>query len=387
METLEATYEAERRAARVVTELDELPISYEHISTEWLTKLLCGEVEGAEVTDVRAEDVDELNRGHKRLLLSYNEVGTVAGLPESVFCKDSQQLGLRRLASVTAVTEVGFYREIQPLLGLETPSCLLANYDPRSFNSLLVFEDLGNKGAAFCTESTPITRERAEGQVGYLARLHSRFAGEVDSNPLFERFGGLTAMYDGMQRSFFDGRLGEAADRGFLTSEPVIPSSLFKRFAEVWPATERALDIQRSRRTTLTHNDCHVCNWYLTSNGAMRLGDWQVVGAGDRAFDLGFTLVTSLDVEDRRAWERELLELYCENLAEHGGPRLRLPDLWDGYRTQLLVGLAWWTPVVKASSGDFEFDAVDSALRIIGRLAAAIDDLDSFEALDALERA
>ena len=383
---LEQAYEAEREAARVVTELDELPVSYEHISNEWLTALLCGDAEGAEVTGFEAEDADDLNRGHKRILLSYNEAGRAAGLPESVFCKDTQHLGLRRLAAVTAVTEVGFYQEIQPLLGVETPSCLLANRDPRSFNSLLVFEDMRNEGAAFCTERTQITRELAEGQVDYLARLHSHFAGELDSKPLFERFGGLPAMYDGMQRSFFDGRFGEAADRGFLASEAVIPPRVFERVEEVWPATERAIELQRSRSTALTHNDCHLCNWYLTAEDAMRLGDWQVVGRGDRTFELAFTLATSLDVEDRRAWERELLELYCERLAGHGGPRLQLPDLWDGYRAQLFVGLSWWTPVVRTSA-DFEFDALDSALKIIGRLATAIDDLDSFDALENLARA
>ena len=368
-ERIKLAYAEEKRAAHPVTRLDELPFSYEQLTPQWLTALLCPE--GVTVTSFRAEEADDLGRGHARIWLSYSD--PAAGLPESVFCKDSHRLQLRMFNAFLVAGEVQFYREIQAALGVESPECLYVGHSAETGNSLLVFRDLREDGVGFCTEQTYVTRALAEGQLAHAARVHGRFAGEMDTNPLMTGLRPFDEVYTRVQH-LFQGRFGEAVERGFTVAESVIPPALFARRADIWAAVRGAFERQGACAPVLTHNDSHIDNWYPTPAGDLRLGDWQIVARGDLAFDLALILSTSPTVEDRRAWERELLAFYVEQLAAHGGPRLRVDEAFDRYRAQLPAVLAWWTPTL-ARSVDFDFHDHEGTLEIIKRITTAIDDL------------
>ena len=368
-ERIRAAYAEEERTARPVTRVDELPFTYAQLTPEWLSALI-----GAEVASFRAEDADELGRGHARIWLSYADA--VDGMPESVFCKDSQRLELRLFNAFLVAGEVQFYRGIQTALGLEGPKCLYVGYDPDTGNSLLIFRDLREYDLAFCTERTYVTRALAEGQMSHVARVHGRFAGEMDTNALMTTLRPFDEVYTRVQH-LFQGRFGEAVERGFTVAEPAIPPGLFARRADVWPAVQAAFETQRTREPVLTHNDSHIDNWFPTPAGDLRLGDWQIVARGDLAFDLALILSTSPTVEDRRAWERELIALYVEELALNGGPELDAGQVFDRYRAQLPAVLAWWTPTL-ARAVDFDFHDHEGTLEIIKRITTAIDDLRCF---------
>jgi hypothetical protein len=375
-ERIKAAYAEEERAARPVAALDELPFTYAQLTPEWLTELLCGDHPGVTVTSFRAENADELGRGHARIWVSYNDAGPAAGLPASLFCKDSQLLELRLFNAFLVAGEVQFYRGIQAALGVQSPECLYVGYDPDTGNSLLIFRDLCEQGLTFCTEQTYVTRALAEGQLSHIARVHGRFFSEIDTNPLMTELRPFDEVYTRVQH-LFQGRFGEAIERGFTVAESAIPPALFARRAEVWPAVQTAFARQRDVLPTLTHNDSHIDNWYPTPAGDLRLGDWQIVARGDPCFDLALILSTSPTVEDRRLWERELITVYVEELAAHGGPRLTVDEAFDRYRAQLPAVLAWWTPTL-ARSVDFDFHDHEGTLEIIKRITAAIDDLGCF---------
>jgi hypothetical protein len=59
------------------------------------------------------------------------------------------------------------------------------------------------------------------------------------------------------------------------------------------------------------------------------LSDWQVVHRGHWAWDVAYTMNAALTVEDRRAWDRELLGYYLECLSDAGGPALSFEAAWD----------------------------------------------------------
>jgi aminoglycoside phosphotransferase (APT) family kinase protein len=368
-ERIKLAYAEEQRAARPVTQLDELPFSYSELTPEWLTALL--RLDGVRVASFRAEDADDLGRGHARIWLQYE--GDADGLPASVFCKDSHRLELRMFNAFLVAGEVQFYREIQAALGVQSPECLYVGYSAETGNSLLVFRDLHEHGLGFCTERTYVTRELAEGQLAHAARVHGRFAGEMDTNPLMTGLRPFDAVYTRVQH-LFQGRFGEAVERGVTVAESAIPPALLARRAEVWPAVQGAFERQGAYAPVLTHNDSHIDNWYPTPSGDLRLGDWQIVARGDLAFDLALILSTSPTVEDRRAWENDLIALYVEELAASGGPRLAADEAFDRYRAQLPAVLAWWTPTL-ARSVDFDFHDHEGTLEIIKRITTAIDDL------------
>jgi hypothetical protein len=334
---------------------------------------------GAQVSAFRAEDSDDLARGHTRIWLDY--AGGASG-PRSVFCKDSQRLKLRLFNAFLVSGEVQFYHDIQPALGVETPACIHVGYDAESHNSLLIFKDLREHGLTFCTDKTLVTRQVAEDQIRHIAAVHARFWNEMDTNPSMTSLRPFRTVYDSVNAIFRD-NFGAVVMNGFGAASSAIPESVKARSEEVWPCVQRALAAQFAAPPTLTHNDSHIDNWYPSPNdGLLRLGDWQIVARGDLSFDLALTMATSPTIDDRRAWERDLINLYIDELAIGRGPRLTFNEIWDRYRAQLFMVLAWWTPTVK-SDVDFEFHDRDGTFEIIRRISTAIDDLDAFDSYGA----
>ena len=56
--------------------------------------------------------------------------------------------------------------------------------------------------------------------------------------------------------------------------------------------------------------------------------------------------MTVLAIEDRRAWERALIERYRDTVSEHSGTALSVDDAWDAYRAQACLALLMWTPTL-----------------------------------------
>jgi len=251
-----------------------------------------------------------------------------------------------------------------------------ANYDPVSFNSIVVLGDLTGAISQFCTHRTPMSRERAESQVKLLAKMHgnvyadSHLAAAVSALPRWPEYFATTAGF-GME---------SGSQQGFNDSEDVIPARLFKRAAEIWPATVASVELQRSLAPTLAHGDLHLKNWYIAANGEMGLGDWQCCTRGHWSRDVAYTISTALEPENRRAWEQDLFKLYLQSLAEAGGPVVAFDEGWTQYRQQLMSALAWWTPAVSPGPGLPDMQPKEVCFEFIRRMTIAIDDLDSLDA-------
>jgi hypothetical protein len=63
---------------------------------------------------------------------------------------------------------------------------------------------------------------------------------------------------------------------------------------------------------------------------------------GNWAFDVSYTIATSLTVADRRDWERELLAFYLEKLAAAGGTAPDFDAAWLSYRQQMYWSYFGW---------------------------------------------
>jgi hypothetical protein len=362
-------FEKESATAAAALTAEDVPRSYEAITDEWLTAVLCRGHPGTRVVGHRLDTPDDGASNRRRIFLSYS--GPAAGLPGTVFCKASHDLDKRIVLAEIGFTqgEVTFYRDYQHLVDIESPRCLHAIYDPTTFNSILVFEDLAARGVTFCDQDTEITRARAEDQLDYLARLHGRFHGSPEfAASLLPTFAGYFHNLDGYVS------MQQYCDEGFAQAEHVIPPRLFRRAAEVWPATVQSVDVHAEQSVTFAHNDVHVRNWYLTSGGAMALCDWQNFGGAHWSRDVVYTVSTSLTTENRRAWEHDLLRFYLDRLAAHGGPTVGFDEALLGYRRQLPSALAWWTSTLL-----FKTQPRDATLTLVGRIATAMDDLDALD--------
>jgi hypothetical protein len=98
--------------------------------------------------------------------------------------------------------------------------------------------------------------------------------------------------------------------------------------------------------------------------------------------DVAYALSSALTVEDRRAWERELITLYIDRLSAAGGPRLSADDAWLTYRQQPFHGLVFWLYTIGAGRMQPAMQPDEVSLANLERMTNMIVDLDSFDALE-----
>jgi aminoglycoside phosphotransferase (APT) family kinase protein len=132
---------------------------------------------------------------------------------------------------------------------------------------------------------------------------------------------------------------------------------------------------------TLGHGDVHLKNWYIAGSGAMGLSDWQCAHRGHWGRDFAYTISTALTVENRRAWDRELLQFYLDRMQAAGGPKIDFNEAWGHYRQQLLSALTWWTVTLTPPEGMPDMQPRDITLEFIRRITTAMDDVDALDSL------
>lgn len=379
LERIQAAYQRDMNNPREAVGAEDLPLSYEAITDQWLTNVLCSKVLGAQVLEHRLSEPDNGSSNRRKIYLKYNAQGQAAGLPEALFCKATHDLQNRIVLGMSggARSEVLFFRDIRPHLSIEAPYGFHANIDPESFNSIVMLNDLSDEISEFCDDRTTISLERAQSQMRLLGQLH----GSAYASPRLQQVIQELPTWP----EFFAGTLAfgmkEGSSQGFLEAKSVIPARLYSRFEEVWPATEKSVAFHAEQAThTLTHGDVHLKNWYVAGNGEMGLSDWQCCGRGHWGRDLAYTISSALLPEDRRNWERDLVRLYLQELHAAGGPQVAFDEGWTIYRQQLLSALTWWTVTLTPPPGLPDMQPRDTTLEFIRRISTAIDDLDSLDA-------
>ena len=371
-------YLAEEKSGRKAVTLEDVPGTYESITSEWLTAVLCRQVAGAEVVSFKITDRSDGSSNRARIHLTYNEAGNSAHLPPTVFCKSSVTLKNRILLGVCSggEGEANFFKLVRSRLNIETPMPIHAAFDPRTWAYIIVMKDIGGQ-ADFCNEHAKIDWDRAVKLVTTLAKLHSRFYESPELHTPTLPFKPWPKFW----QDNLDATAGwvESCDIAFGVCEHIIPPRLFKRRADVWPATEKSVTLHHHLPRTLIHCDVHLANWYVAANGDMGLTDWQAVSIGHWSRDYIYATGTALAIDDRRKWEKDLLRIYLEKMAELGAPKIQFDDAWLAIRQQLPTALAYWTITLRPAPGMPPMQPESISYEFIKRLTAAMDDLDSLD--------
>lgn len=334
----------EKLAVRETTKPDEVPPRIEAVTPAWLTHALCRDHPGARVEGVRLGPGSNGTSVRRQLRLTYNSAGAAAGLPPTVFAKSTPTVVTRMANGATGVcfAEAGFYREIRPLLDLPAPRGFHSAVDPRSLRSVHLLEDLvATSQATFCTPLTEISRQQAEQVVTTLAELHAAplVRPFVDEPPAW-----LRTYPAWWRRGITTAAIRRYHRKGFAEAAQVVPPDLHGKGDAVWRIFLATVEEHDRLPRQLIHGDVHLGNWYVDGNGAMGLCDWQCVSIGHGTRDLAYAVSTALRVEDRRAWEHDLIELYVDRLRAAGGEPLPIAETWDRYRRELTGALLMWTP-------------------------------------------
>ena len=355
-----------------ITDPAEVPWHGEALTPEWLTAVVGEDVPGAQVLKVAVVGGDDGSSARRILALEWNEAGRATDLPARVFTKSTPTFPMRLSAGKSAPSEGRFLTDLRPLLPIEAPHCLCTMRDSRTGRSFHLMEDLTTtRGAEFCDATSPIDRRQADQIVDTLATLHGTFlnpSNQVDIGWLRTHEDFFHAAARNGVEAGHDQAMDQAAD--------IIPAAVRAQKARIWPAAVAGLALHEGQRRTVIHSDVHLGNWYRTDQGRMGLTDWARVCRGHWARDLAYALMSCLDVRDRRAWERALIERYCALLSERAGQSVDFANAWDGYRRQACAALLMWTPTLCPPPTLPDMQPKATSLRMIERITAAMDDLD-----------
>jgi aminoglycoside phosphotransferase (APT) family kinase protein len=262
-------------------------------------------------------------------------------------------------------SEARFYGELAPLLDLRTPRAYYTAIDEASAEAMIIMDDVVEMGGQFLSARNPYSLDTARDSLGQLARLHASTWGAArttDLEWLSPRIRGMTDFFagEGLQALLDDGRGSEIAPE-------------LRDADNLVEAVRRTADHDI---TCVIHGDTHSGNVYLDRERRACWLDWQVVQRGNWATDVGYHLATVLDIESRRAHERDLLRHYLQELAAHGTEVPEWDEAWEQYTLSFSYGYFLWV-ITRISSRAI-------VLIHIPRLAAALTDHDTFRRLGVI---
>lgn len=215
-------------------------------------------------------------------------------------------------------SEVRFYREIAPVVGVRVPRCLQAE-DDRGV-TLLVLENLSE----WHLGADPPKAARL------LSALHTRWQGlAVDRWPWLR---GPDAAID-LVAHLFDETWPTVARRPECTAAV---RALGEWLCGRVPAVERAA--ANTGPATLVHGDASMPNLRTSGAGEIALLDWEDVGSAPGVTDLAWLLVSSVDP---LRWD--------ETIAAYGGAD-RLTDALPAAASQAILSLADIPPASESAS-------------------------------------
>lgn len=348
------------------------PHTVAEVTADWLTENLRAAgvlAEDVTVTDVRPDpfaagvgfmgEVGAIDLTYDRATSA--PVRMIAKIPT----RDETVRGLLAPARVFE-REARFYRDVAPWLGDLVPRCYFAGCDVEADDYFLLIEDLG---AARCgDQAAGCSIPDARAAIEAIARLHAQF---WENDEL--------AAIDWMPRADSEGmKVGEvvygASIDGF---KAVFADAIDPRFEDVidrfGPNVPQLLDRIAAMPHTIAHFDYRLDNLFFDSDGGVQMIDFQTASKGGGIYDVGYLLSQSVNVEDRRAHEQELLALYHDTLVAEGVRGYDLDRIAADYRVAVLY--SWVIPVFAVGSLDVSSErAMTLWTRVIERAQAAIID-------------
>ncbi|MEM9607465.1 MAG: oxidoreductase family protein [Actinomycetota bacterium] len=165
-----------------------------------------------------------------------------------------------------------------------------------------------------------------------IADLHGRYDDRTAGSPPW--MPGIDSGTAGLLRDAVVGSL-DAWERRF---GELLPDGFAATLRDAAPRLDRWLAAQAQRPLALAHADVRVDNLVFPERGGVRLIDWQTAMRTNGVTDLAILLATSATIDDRRAWEDELLHRYADGVARHG---VALDT--DQLRADYAESFLWWS--------------------------------------------
>lgn len=345
----------------------------EDLTSAWLTASLleAGLLRDAEVTGFDVEPVGTGQMGDSFRI--HLDCPGSAGCPKTLVGKFTAADDQSRATGVsmrTAEVEVRFYQQVAPTLPARIADCYYADVDPATARFILLLEDLAPLSVG--DQVKGCTVDQAASAVEELAKVHAPGWGDPGLERLDwldrrdeEATAALAAIFPFLYEGFVDRYSARLPDVVRSVGEPFFP-----RIGEHF--------VRHPGPRTVQHADYRVDNLLFGDmpGSPVAIVDWQTVTLGPGAADLSYFLGGSLEVDDRRRTEVELLRLYLDALHAAGVEGYGWDDLWRDYRRHaydgLIMAVGAAMMVARTERGD------DMFLAMARRAAAHAQDLESF---------
>ena len=339
----------------------------ERVTASWLTEILSQDTPGLVVEEA-------LFKGHisgassklrMRLRTNRNDY------PAAIVVKAGLEAHSPAMRSMHD-NEMHAYRDLIPTLEVNAPRCLYAGPDWNG-NSMVVLEDLDDRGVNFLSLQQPIGFDLARKFLTGLARIHARWwASPALASP---QFAWVPDTSEARFHHYFDIASDPAAFGGFVQSPRGAAMPVAMHDAPRIVAAHRAMrEHHRSMPSTIAHGDMHLGNLYTDADGTPGFLDWQPRLA-PWSLDVSYFIIAGLDLVDRRRWEGALLQHYLEQLEMLGIDGPPFDDAWAAYRRDTVWGLLIWL----LNGTQFQTEARNTAAAT--RFAMAMVDHDVFRLL------
>ncbi|HUH38738.1 MAG TPA: phosphotransferase, partial [Spongiibacteraceae bacterium] len=304
------------------------------MTPEWMTQALrdAGVLGDDRVTALDFEFIGTGKIGdNARFTLQYE--GDASGAPETVvgkFAAEDETARTMAGAQGAYYNEVMFYRHLAGRTAMRMPVIYASAISDTRDEFILLMQDL--KPAEPGSQLVGATQHQTRLVLAEAAKLAAAFYGDdsiADSDFVMSptRNGGAALAQDYLQQCWpgFLQRFGES-----LTEEAIAFGSRYVN-AHLHFAT------RHPGPRTLVHGDLRIENILFSGDQCWTV-DWQTPQTGSPVTDFTYFLGSSVDLAQRRLWERDLLREYHSQLATLG-VRLSFDECWAQYREQSMHGL------------------------------------------------
>ena len=315
-----------------------------------------------------------------RLVLGYDQQPAAA--PGTVIVKFAAQAEANRAFARQFgiyATEARFFQDLRAsLTAVPTVHAYYTAYDAAAGDGVTVLEDLQGKLRIGDQMASPSLVE-ANTIVEQLAGLHATWWGRTDADDLAwlpKTDGPVWAMAPATLQGFWP---VYQENFGHL-----LTPALISAVERTWASMEWVFKRFAAPPITVLHGDYRLDNMFFPEQEGdpITIIDFQLMARGRGPYDLAYFASQSLDVEQRRATERDLVGRYHDTLVAAGVRDYSFDDCFEDYRLATL-----WCAVYPIGMGGGlagnEQRHLDLATEVSRRCFTAIEDLDAVSVLPA----
>ena len=225
-------------------------------------------------------------------------------------------------ASNMGPRESRFYADLAPSLSFRVPTAYVTEHDDRDRTFVVLLEDLDDVGMHGVRRHAWRAVDAAARALEELAELHVRFEDparrDADAAWIPEATHGSRYGADLL-------RYGLDHHRDRLSADF---ASIAELYIDDIPSLQAAW---HTEPMTVVHGDPHLGNLF-DDHGRVGFLDWGLINVSSPMRDVSYFLNMSLDIEDRRAAEADLVRHYLDARRGLGGIDLSFDDAWLAHR-------------------------------------------------------